>query len=289
MHGPVLFVINPIAGDHPVEPFLQELDRWANQQDEKVSRYQTCGHEDDANIREILLSEVIDLLVAVGGDGTLQMCAVLAREMDLKLGHIPRGSANGMAEELNLPAQVTPALRILERGRIRHCDMLRFPGERYGFHISDIGLNAALVGYYQQSGRRGFLAYASGIGRVLSDQRPFRVVWHCNGQRHEEMALMVALANARHYGSGAVLNTIGKPDDGLFELCVLRELGLTTVARHFLDLLDEDSEHLAVYQCNKLSLQLDRPVEFQIDGEVQDATLELEVEIAPRCLKMIVP
>lgn len=289
MHGPVLFVINPIAGDHPVGPLLQELDRWANQQDVDVQGYQTRGDEDDANIREILVSGQIDLLVAVGGDGTLQMCAALARELDLKLGHIPRGSANGMAEELNLPAQVAPALRILERGRLRYCDMLRFPEERYGLHISDIGLNAALVKYYQQSGRRGFLAYASGIGRVLSGQQPFRVVLYCNGHRYEETALMVALANARHYGSGAVLNTRGRPDDGLFEVCVLRELGFTTVARHFLDLLDEDSEHMTVYQCSHLVLKLDRAVDFQIDGEVQESSREMEVEIAPQCLKMIVP
>lgn len=288
MRGTVLFVINPIAGGRPVAPLLEALKDWARQDTPPVRHYLTKGQADEANIREIIENEKVGTLVAVGGDGTLQLAANLCRRYELLLGHIPRGSANGMAEELGLPAELPAALHRLERGQTRRCDMLCFEGQQYGFHISDLGLNAALVRHFEESGRRGFLAYASGLSQVLWQQEPFRAHLRMDGSQYAYTSLMIALANARHYGSGAALNSLGRPDDGRFEVCVLHELSFTTVTRHFLDLLDEDSPHMSLHQCRKLEVELNMAQTFQIDGEWMGPRKRLVVEVVPGCVEMIV-
>ena len=288
MRGTVLFVINPIAGGNPVPPLLEAVKNWGERVRNLSRHYLTTGKADEANIREIIENEKVGTLVAVGGDGTLQMAANFCRQYHLLLGHIPRGSANGMAEELALPGELPAAFARLEKGVTRPCDMLCFDGQHYGFHISDLGLNAALVRYFEESGRRGFLAYASGVSQVLWQQAPFRAHLRMDGSQFAYTSLMIALANARHYGTGAALNSVGQPDDGRFEVCVLHELSFSKVTRHFLDLLDEDSPHLSLHQCRKLEVQLNVPQPFQIDGEVMGPRKRLVVEVVPGCVEMIV-
>lgn len=99
---------------------------------------------------------------------------------------------------------------------------------------------------------------------------------------------MVAFANARRYGTGAVLNTIGKLDDGLFEIYVLRELSVAGLAAQFFDHVDESASYCQVYQTSQVKIKLNRPQTFQIDGELMGEIDEVNVKIEAGCLRLII-
>ena len=81
----------------------------------------------------------------------------------------------------------------------------------------------------------------------------------------ERECLMIAFANARTYGTGAILNQSGKTNDGLFEVCILKELSITKMAGHFLEALYEPkSEHLEVHQVRSVTVKTEKPVSFQV-------------------------
>ncbi len=289
MSKTTLFVVNPVAGGINKSSVLSSIDSWAKSSQQEIETWQTTGDND----LEKLLAKVKEIkpekVVAIGGDGTLMLCAVALKDQEIPLGLIPAGSANGMASELQIPENIKKALQIIEKGHTLNADMLCFNEQHYGLHISDIGLNAKLVKNFEESGRRGFLGYAEGIISELINLEAFEVQLEIDGRKSRQNCYMVAFANARRYGTGALLNYMGKMDDGLFEVCILKKFDLAGIAGQFLDMLDEESEHLEVIQCKELRLKTDKPRSFQIDGELHEDIRELSVKVLPNCLRLIIP
>lgn len=285
-----LFVVNPVAGGIEKARVIERIHQWGQSLNRKAAIFQTTGNADAEELEQKLEELNPTLVVAVGGDGTLLLCAGRLLHREPSLGLIPLGSANGMAAELAIPENLEQALALLAKSEAQPTDVLDFnDGEDIGLHISDLGLNARLVEHYAEHERRGFLGYAEGLWKEFFRLDPFAVRITADGRKYEKQALMVALANARTYGSGARLTHQGKVDDGQLEICLLHRLGLAELATHIFDLALEESDHLEVIQCREALIETSQPVAFQIDGEVRPATKKVKVKVLPGALKMIRP
>lgn len=291
MFGPILFVINPIAGDSNKELLLNRIHDWACKNEGEIHLWSTTGQNDHGKLKDLLQTQKPETVVAVGGDGTLKLCAGLLKDSKINLGLIPAGSANGMATELGIPKNVAQALDIIEQQHIKRIDLLQFGKDEIGLHISDIGLNAAVVQKFETSDFRGFLGYTTSLIQQLQDLNPFVVKIITNGQEFQYDAIMVAIANAKRYGTGALLNAKGIIDDGHFELCILKEFDLINIGKQFFDHIGEDSPHMVVIQCREAEIEIlnGSTVPFQVDGESKEKVDKVHVRILPQCLNMIVP
>ena len=289
MSKTTLFVVNPIAGGVDKSSVTSKINSWGKSSNHNLKTWETTGENDFDKLKAEIDELQPDRVVAIGGDGTLMLCAMTLKDTGISLGLIPAGSANGMASELQIPENVNEALKVIDKGHILKADMLCFNGEHYGLHISDMGLNAKLVKNFEESGRRGFLGYAEGIISELVNLEAFDVKIKLDGKEYNEHCYMVAFANARRYGTGALLNYLGQMDDGLFEVCILRKFDLAGIAGQFMDMLDEESEHLIVLQGKELELEADKPRSFQVDGELLEDTQKIHVKVMANCLYLIVP
>ena len=289
MNGKTLFVINPIAGGTDKKPLLAQIKSWVQSSEHEAEMIETTGKNDKDKILSVVNDYKPDTVVAVGGDGTIMLCAGLLKGSDINLGIIPTGSANGMGTELEIPPDADEALEVILHGKVKRIDMLEFNGEHLAMHISDIGLNARVVKQFEESKIRGFLGYARGVIGELMGVKPFEAVIKTEKEEFSRTCYMVAFANAKRYGTGALLNPLGKTDDGLFEVCILKEVNLAGIAGQFFDFIDEDARHLEVIQCKEVEVTTDRAVSFQIDGELQKDTTHLKVSIVPKCLNVLIP
>lgn len=288
MSAITLFVINPISGDNDKTAALKTIRRWAQSSNQKVEIWKTTGNND----KEILQTKVEQLqpqkVVAVGGDGTVLLCASVLINTETQLGIIPLGSANGMSSELGIPKNVEDALKLIEKGKHSTIDMILFNETQLGMHISDIGLNAGLVKEFEEGSKRGFLGYAQGIIHQLTDPQSFTVSIKTESTEIEKECFMLAFGNAKRYGTGAILNNKGKLDDGLMELSFLFNINLTRMAGQLFDIIDEESDHAQTIQCREADIRINRKVPFQIDGELQKETDHITVKVIPSCLKLII-
>ena len=282
--------MNPIAGGRNKASTISSIKSWAQSSKVEYYIYETTGKNDSIAINEKLEEHRPQKVVSVGGDGTLLLCVNLLKHKDTALGIIPMGFANGMATELDIPGGLERGLKIIQTGKTLKVDLISFnDGEDLGIHISDLGLNARLVQQFEQNERRGFLGYAQGMFREYLQPENFQIKLTADGKEYNFNALMIAFANAKLYGTGARLNSKGKLDDGLMEVCVLHKLELTDLAEHWFDLVNENSEHIEVIQCKSAEVELTTEVAFQIDGEVKPATKKVKAEMLPKALNLIVP
>jgi YegS/Rv2252/BmrU family lipid kinase len=288
----LLFVINPISGDIEKDDLEDEIRRFMKEHELAVEFFHTTGENDkqkiSAKINELQPSTVI----AVGGDGTINLVAQTVINQAIKMGILPLGSANGMASELDLPKTVEENLKLIAKGKSKKIDVLQINDEHICLHLSDIGFNAQLISTYEKSDSRGLLGYTKSFIEEFGNANPAAFEITLEDFTLSQKAFMVVLANASKFGTGAVINPKGKPDDGYFELVILRPQNVSdflemlvpfyTRQIHTLDFVD-------TYKCKKVKIKNPERQTLQIDGEIMGQPLHVNVEILPRCVEMIVP
>ncbi len=287
MKGKTLVVLNPIAGGRDNHRLENTIKKWGESSQRAVKIIKTQGERDQQRIAEAVDDFDPEIVVAAGGDGTVLLCAKLAWKHKLHLGILPCGSANGMATELGISDEPERALRLIDKAGAHQIDVLCFGGDDLSLHISDIGLNAALVSDFEEMGERGFLGYSRALVNRLSKAQPFKASIQTDRENWEGNCYMVALANAKHYGTGAKLNEIGRLEDGLFEVCILKKISTLRLATHALNLWRLDADHLQIIQCKKAMIKTDQKVPFQKDGEPQEKSDTLEIEMLEKSLSII--
>ena len=215
------------------------------------------------------------------------MVADLLKETSTPLGILPAGSANGMAKELGIPVTINEALDVIVNGTAKPIDIIRINEEHACIHLSDVGLNAKLVKYFEQSGGRGMWGYGRAILRVLREKRKLRVTLEVNGEKIKREAYMVALCNARMYGTGANINPEGDVADGKFEIVIVRKLNLIEIFKSIFTELSFRPENIEIFSTTAAQITLQRKSYFQIDGELMDKTTRINARILPSVLKVM--
>lgn len=251
--------------------------------------FHLSGDNDPPSIKHYIEKINPDTVVAVGGDGTVRLLAKILKETPTALGILPAGSANGMAKELNIPADANEALNILINGKCTPIDLVKINEEELSIHLSDIGLNAMIVKYFDEFKGRGWLTYGKALIKVLWKKRKFRCTIKTDSAELKRKAYMVVIANASKYGSGGVINPEGDVADGCFEVVIVRKLNLFSVLNGIFHGKPFHPEKIEVIKTKSLDIALQRKTYFQVDGEYLGKTATVSARVLPQILHVMVP
>ncbi|HSB93349.1 MAG TPA: diacylglycerol kinase family protein [Flavitalea sp.] len=284
----ILFAINPISGGKKKEDHETTIREFFKGKPEQIECFLMDGNFDQESMDHWISSWKPDKVVAVGGDGTVSMVAKSLLNSGIPLGILPAGSANGMAAELQLPTDLVAALKIVEGNYIQPCDVLEINNTHFCLHLSDIGLNAKLIRYFEEGSIRGMFGYAKVAYKVLLKKRMLKITVKTKGNHLEREALMAILANARKYGTGAVINPDGILDDGLFEVILIKKLALSEIIKAFINHGRFNPKKFEILQADSISIQTNHAADFQVDGEYLVKIRQLDAKVLPSELQILV-
>ncbi|WP_121355325.1 diacylglycerol/lipid kinase family protein [Flavisolibacter nicotianae] len=285
----LLFVVNPIAGGREKKDWETAIREFFKESDYTIEFYIQTGENDKPSIQHHIERFNPGTVVAIGGDGTVKMVAEIIKESPIKLGIIPAGSANGLARELGIPVDVNEAVKIIIEGYTRKLDAIRINEEELSFHLSDIGLNALLVKYFEASKKRGLWGYGQSLLKMLWNKRQMRVTISTDGKRVKRKAYMVVLANAEKYGTGAVINPDGNVSDGEFEVVVVRKLHVVEIIKAVMARKYFHPDRIEVFRTKNAKLQFQQSYPFQVDGEYRGKIASLQARIIPGIVNVLCP
>ena len=285
----ILFVINPVSGGKEKHDWEASIRNFFKDKPHAIEFYLLTGSNDKVSVQHHIDTFKPDRVVAVGGDGTVKMLANLLKETTIPMGILPAGSANGMATELKVPSKVEDALEVITNGECKKLDLIKINEEEICFHLSDLGLNALLVKYFEGSKSRGMWGYGKAIFKVLWKKTLMHVTIKTEKAEIKRHAFMVVIANAQTYGTGAIINPDGKLDDGLFEIVVVRKLNLVELLKMLITHRPFHEKRIEVFQCTNVALQLKRKAYFQVDGEYLGKLSGVKARILPRILYVMLP
>lgn len=236
-----------------------------------------------------------DAVLAVGGDGTANEVAQGLIHSPTALGLVPVGSGNGLARALGVPLSPAHALSVLTDAVPRAMDV-GFVNGRPFLNVAGAGLDAEVGAEFhshgRNGGRRGLWTYVRlALQRALSyEARPFQL--DAGSLGFQGRAMIVAFVNGRQYGGGAILTPRARLDDGLLDVVVFEEARFAEIALQIPRLFLGRIERFRRYrhaQAASATLTAAHPFLHHRDGEPEPGVGRLDVRVAPRALRILVP
>jgi diacylglycerol kinase (ATP) len=233
------------------------------------------------------------LVVAWGGDGTINEVASQLLGTATTLGVVRAGSGNGLARELRIPARPERALDIALAGRDRMMDAGEIEGRPF-LNVAGIGFDAAMAARFNDLGaeRRGGCRYALLVARTFASYRASHYRLLVDGRQLEVDALVVAIANLPQYGARVVIAPGARQDDGLLDVVVVGDrgtLGRVGLMPRLYDRTIHKAADVAIYKAATVSVETDQPILFHVDGETQTGHTRVEARVRPGALRVRVP
>lgn len=290
------FIVNPVSGRgrgaRRARAVAALLPR--EQYDVEVAETRAAG---DARR---LATGATDVVVAVGGDGTVNEVVNGLVEPFPVLAHIPSGTGNSLAKELRMDRSVPGFVRMFEKGRVCPWDLAveRRSGKRFLLFLS-AGYDAYVVHRFhaQRHGTIYQWEYFLWGLRCFPDFRIPRIGVEIDGRVLTERASWIQISNVAQYGGPLVFTPEARPDDGALEVMVYHARERRDTPRMFLRAalgwacgVEYRMRDLTFHRARRVRLWSadGRPVPTQIDGD-PGPLLPIEPEIVPGGIRVLCP
>ncbi|PWK72600.1 diacylglycerol kinase family protein [Aminobacter sp. AP02] len=234
-------VRNPVAGGGRLETHWTEVATALSERFGDVEMRETEEPGDGAVIARDLVALGCQIVVAAGGDGTISEVADGILQMqaetgvDTILGVLPCGTGSDFARGMGIPAEVKAAIariaegkdRLIDAGRISFIDEHGRLASRHFVNIASLGMSGATVRAVNADRRKGRVsAKALFFWRTVTEFLRYRFqdvrIVVDDGAPVETRVALVAVANERFFGGGMMIAPDAEPDDGLFDIVILR-------------------------------------------------------------------
>lgn len=279
----ILLIVNPIAGHTEKEHIIVSVKEEAIKRNYKFKLYKTTGKDDKEAIENLIKEHGPSRVLVAGGDGTISLVAQCILETDICLGILPAGSANGIAVNFDLPQTLPEQIEIALSDYTMKVDAL-YINDRFCLHIADLGINAELIKNYESSGIRGKFGYfLQSFPTIFNSDYPFHFSVETEEETFEETGILLAIANANKFGTGATINPNGKMNDGKFEILIFKSLDFIEIFKTIYDEPEMSPDFVHVISTNKAQISATKKIPFQIDGEflgeIDKATVIIKKEV----------
>ncbi len=296
----VRLVHNPVAGQHDVEEPLRQVVDFLESQGWEVSISRTRGSGDATLYAREAAAEGSDLVVAVGGDGTLGEVATGLARSNTALGVLPVGTGNVWAHMLGIPiwtpnrrSALLEAARILVEGKRVTIDLGQV-GDRYFVLWTGVGLDAQIahdVEPYRELRRQlGNLPYVISAISLGLQLRGTQMSVSVDGETVQQRAILVLVTNVQLYGAWRVAPQ-AKLDDALLEVYIARGGSALDVARHAISVLrgkQLENPEIDVYRGRQITVRGEKALPVHVDGDPAGYT-PVTISVAAKALQVVVP
>lgn len=237
------------------------------------------------------LADGCELVVAVGGDGTMNEIATVLTGTPATLGFVPCGSGDGLALHLGISRHVPRALQLLEEGRSRPIDTGEINGLPF-FSATGLGFEAEVAQRFAHFHRRGLPGYLRAGLRLFFSHRPETLLLEHDGERGPVEVFTLAVQNCNQLGNNVLSAPEAAVDDGQFDLVAVPPVNflraLCLAARLFTGSF-ERAPGITRRRSARFAIERPAPGLIHTDGELHHAAARLEITVRPRSLRVLAP
>jgi YegS/Rv2252/BmrU family lipid kinase len=288
-----MLVYNPTAGQaETLESELAAATAVWREHGWHVDLQPTAGPGDGQRLARLAAERGYDLVVAAGGDGTINEVVNGLVGTSTALAPLPLGTMNVWARELGLPLQPRAAAAALLHWRPHRIDLGR-AGERHFLLMAGIGFDAAITAAVGPAEKRrlGALAYVLRGFEIALRIRGARTRLVLDGRAVKGRVLMVLVGNSQLYGGLVKITHRASIDDGLLDVCVIQGDNVLAALRHTLAILARRYSHdpqIAYYRARTIEIFARPRLPVQVDGDPIGQT-PMTFEVVPGAISALLP
>lgn len=285
----IVFVVNPISGTQGKKAILKWIDERIDRTlyDYSVVKTQYAGHATE--IAAVASQEKTDIVVAIGGDGTINEVGRSLVHTDTALGIIPCGSGNGLARHLQIPLDPKAAIDIINEGYSICMDYGKINAIPF-FCTCGVGFDAFVSLKFADSGKRGPLTYLENTLHESLNYKPETYEIENEDGTVRCKAFLIACGNASQYGNNAYIAPQASLTDGLMDVTILEPftvLDVPSLAFQLFNKTIDQNSRIKTFRTKKIKIHRAKSGVLHFDGDPVMAGQDIEVELIPHGLNVI--
>lgn len=285
----IVFVVNPISGTQGKKAILKWIDERMDRSiyDYSIVNTQYAGHA--TQIATAAVQEQVDVVVAIGGDGTVNEIARSLIHTETALAIIPCGSGNGLARHLHIPMEPKAAIDLINKGHRVCIDYGKINNIPF-FCTCGVGFDAFVSLKFADSGKRGLLTYLENTLHESLNYQPETYEIENEEGTVKHKAFLIACGNASQYGNNAYITPQASLTDGLMDVTIMEPFTVLDVPSLSFQLFNktiDQNNRIKTMRAKKIKIHRAEPGVLHFDGDPLMAGKDLEVEIVPKGLYVI--
>ena len=235
-------------------------------------------------------SDGFDLVIAAGGDGTVNETASGLIHTDTALGILPLGSGNGLGRHLQIPTNISKSIQSLSESDIMKIDVC-MANDRPFFNVAGVGYDALVAHDFASREGRGLLTYIISVLRLWFKYQPRKYKIKTQQGSFKRRALMISVANGSQFGNNAWIAPSARLDDGLMDVCLLSKFNsllAPMVAYQLFNKTIEDSKYLEHFRTAEFQIKQKSKI-AHLDGEPFKLGKKIHFKVLPKALNILAP
>lgn len=284
----VSVIVNPISGGIDKKALVERIQEKLSPFEVEVLYTQRPKHASEL-AREALQRHA-DIVIAVGGDGSVNEVGQALIGREAVLGIIPTGSGNGLARHLKISMDLDRAIEVIKNGHVEKIDTVKI-NDRFYLGVAGIGFDAEIGWAFAEYGKRGFLSYVLLTLAQLPKYESKKYELSIDGEDLSKEAFLISFANSSQFGGDAEIAPNAEIDDGYLDIVILKEFPLISLPKLAYQLFHsnfDQSRYVETYRGKKITLKGEN-LRAHLDGEPVLFPDQMDLEVLPRSLKVLVP
>lgn len=292
----IVVITNASSGTAEDKDVLRELDEIIRSR-KLDARVDLCEKgEDLPKMARKAVEEGTRIVVAGGGDGTINAVASEVIGSRSTLGVLPLGTLNHFARDLGIPDELDKAVDVLVQGHERQIDVGEVNGKIF-LNNSSLGLYPSIVTKreerQEQLGQSKWVAFMWALLTVLGRYPFHHVRMEVEGRKIDTRTPLVFIGNNIYNFDGLKMGTRERLDEGTLSLYIMHEVGrlalLWMMIRALFGAL-ASADRFEARTATEIEITTHRPrVKVATDGEVNEVETPLSYRIRPSELRVMAP
>lgn len=289
MKKKIVFIMNPISGtsDKKDIPYLIEelLDK--EQFDYSILKTEYAGHAYE--IAKESKEQGIDIVVAVGGDGTVNEVGRALVHSNTALGIIPTGSGNGLARHLLIPMKIKGAIQVLNDCEITDLDY-GIINEHPFFCTCGVGFDAFISEKFAEAGKRGPITYLENILKEGLKYKPETYEIEAENGTIKKKAFLISCANASQYGNNAYIAPQASMSDGMIDVIIMEPFDALEASQISIEMFNktlDKNNKIKTFRSKEIKIYRKAPGVIHYDGDPVETGKEIVVTLKEKGIKIL--
>lgn len=289
MKKKIVFIMNPISGtsDKKDIPYLIEelLDK--EQFDYSIRETEYAGHAYE--IAKESKEQGIDIVVAVGGDGTVNEVGRALVHSNTALGIIPTGSGNGLARHLLIPMKIKGAIQVLNDYEITDLDY-GIINEHPFFCTCGVGFDAFISEKFAEAGKRGPITYLENILKEGLKYEPETYEIEAENGTIKKKAFLISCANASQYGNNAYIAPQASMSDGMIDVIIMEPFDALEASQISIEMFNktlDKNNKIKTFRSKEIKIYRKAPGVIHYDGDPIDTGKKIVVTLKEKGIKIL--
>lgn len=289
MKKKIVFIMNPISGtsDKKDIPYLIEELLDQEQFDYSIRKTEYAGHAYE--IAKESKEQGIDIVVAVGGDGTVNEVGRALVHSNTALGIIPTGSGNGLARHLLIPMKIKGAIQVLNDCEITDLDY-GIINEHPFFCTCGVGFDAFISEKFAEAGKRGPITYLENILKEGLKYKPETYEIEAENGTIKKKAFLISCANASQYGNNAYIAPQASMSDGMIDVIIMEPFDALEASQISIEMFNktlDKNNKIKTFRSKEIKIYRKAPGVIHYDGDPVETGKEIVVTLKEKGIKIL--